>query len=84
MFVCRDHGSLILAVPLVTALVFLMSGAVAIAATGNMTSSIPHVKLVYANHTYEMLPFVVLNDEGVKKLNFPRLADTYNRSSDAI
>ncbi len=64
MFACRDHASLMLAVSLVTALIFLMSGSVAIASTGNITSSIPPVKLVYANHTYEMLPFVVLNDEG--------------------
>ena len=37
----------------------------------------PSVKLVYANHTYEMLPFVVVTEDGVKKLNFPRLPDDY-------
>jgi hypothetical protein len=48
---------------------------------------IPSAKLVYANHTYEMLPFVVLDEDSVKKLNFPRLADEYkpdvNLSSDS-
>ena len=31
--------------------------------------------LSYGGHTYEMLPFVVVDEVGVKKLNFPRLAD---------
>ena len=39
--------------------------------------SLPSVKLVYANHTYDMLPFVVVTEDGVKKLNFPRLPDDY-------
>jgi hypothetical protein len=33
--------------------------------------------LSYGGHTYEMLPFVVVDEDGVKKLNFPRLADEY-------
>jgi hypothetical protein len=45
--------------------------------TNNTPSQIPPVKFVYANHTYEMLPFVVVDQDGVKKLNFPHLADEY-------
>ena len=36
-----------------------------ISATINMSSTIPSVKMIYANHSYDMLPFVVLNEEGV-------------------
>src|SRR6266498_4619673 len=43
----------------------------------NTSSEIPTVKLVYKNQTYEMLPFVIVDQDGVKKLNFPRLADEY-------
>jgi hypothetical protein len=50
---------------------------IAIAAVPIKDPSLPSVKLAYANHTYEMLPFVVVNEDGVKKLNFPRLADEY-------
>ena len=39
--------------------------------------SLPPVKLVYSNHTYDMLPFVVVTEDGVKKLNFPHLPDEY-------
>ena len=35
------------------------------------------MKLVYSNHTYDMLPFVVVTEDGVKKLNFPHLPDEY-------
>jgi hypothetical protein len=38
---------------------------------------IPTAKLLYANHSYEMLPFVLLEEDSMKKLNFPRLADEY-------
>jgi hypothetical protein len=50
---------------------------IAIAAVPIKDPSLPSVKLAYANHTYEMLPFVVVNEDGVKKLNFPRLPDDY-------
>jgi hypothetical protein len=43
----------------------------------NTSVTIPPVKLVYANHTYDMLPFVVVDEDGLRKLNFPRLADEY-------
>lgn len=60
---------------------------IAIAAVPEKDPSLPSVKLAYANHTYDMLPFVVVNEDGVKKLNFPRLADEYkpivNISSDS-
>jgi hypothetical protein len=49
----------------------------AIAAVPLKDSSLPSVKLVYANHTYDMLPFVIVNEDGVKKLNFPHLPDEY-------
>ncbi len=39
--------------------------------------SLPSVKLAYANHTYDMLPFVIVSESGVKKLNFPHLPDEY-------
>ena len=41
------------------------------------TTDVPPVMLSYGGHTYEMLPFVVVDEDGVKKLNFPRLADEY-------
>jgi hypothetical protein len=43
----------------------------------NTNSSLPSVKLVYENQSYDMLPFVVVDQNGVKKLNFPQLADEY-------
>lgn len=45
--------------------------------TTNTTSDPPPVILAYGGHTYEMLPFVVVDQDGVKKLNFPHLADEY-------
>ncbi len=60
---------------------------IAIAAVPLEDSSLPSVKLAYANHSYDMLPFVVVSEDGVKKLNFPRLPDDYkpvvNISSDS-
>jgi hypothetical protein len=50
---------------------------IAIAAVPIKDPSLPSVKLAYANHTYDMLPFVVVNEDGVKKLNFPHLPDDY-------
>ena len=44
---------------------------------GITTTDVPPVMLSYGGHTYEMLPFVVVDEDGVKKLNFPRLADEY-------
>ena len=49
----------------------------AIAAVPIKDPSIPSVKLAYSNHTYDMLPFVVVTEDGVKKLNFPHLPDEY-------
>jgi hypothetical protein len=39
--------------------------------------SIPPVKLSYNGHTYEMLPFVKVEGDQVKKLNFPQLPDDF-------
>ena len=50
---------------------------IAIAAVPIKDPSLPSVKLAYSNHTYEMLPFVVVTEDGVKKLNFPRLPEDY-------
>lgn len=82
MLVCRDFTYLIILLPLLTiiTLILYMSGldiTPAMSATNNMNSTIPPVKMIYANHSYDMLPFVVLNEEGVKKLNFPHLPDQY-------
>src|SRR4029079_8252729 len=82
MFVCRDFTSLMILLPLLTltTLIIYMSGldiTPAMSATNNMNSTIPSVKMIYANHSYDMLPFVVLNEEGVNKLNFPHLPDQY-------
>ena len=43
----------------------------------HVPTDVPPVMLSYGGHTYEMLPFVVVDEDGVKKLNFPRLADEY-------
>ena len=48
-----------------------------LSATNELNSTLPQAKMIYANHSYDMLPFVVLNEEGVNKLNFPHLADDY-------
>ena len=45
--------------------------------TTDTATDVPPVMLSYGGHTYEMLPFVVVDENGVKKLNFPRLADEY-------
>ena len=49
----------------------------AIAVAPIQDPSLPSVKLAYSNHTYDMLPFVVVTEDGVKKLNFPHLPDEY-------
>jgi hypothetical protein len=41
------------------------------------STSIPPCKLKYAKRTYDMLAFVVVDEDGVNKLNFPRLTDEY-------
>jgi hypothetical protein len=48
-----------------------------ISTKNELNSTLPQAKMIYANRSYDMLPFVVLNDEGVNKLNFPHLADDY-------
>jgi hypothetical protein len=46
-------------------------------AKNELNSTLPQAKMIYANHSYDMIPFVVLNEGGVNKLNFPHLADDY-------
>ncbi|MDP9197022.1 MAG: discoidin domain-containing protein [Thermoproteota archaeon] len=46
-------------------------------ASVNSGISIPPVKLSYGGHTYEMLPFVMVAADQVKKLNFPQLPDDF-------
>jgi len=43
----------------------------------NADIKIPPVKLSYGGHTYEMLPFVLVEGDQVKKLNFPQLPDDF-------
>jgi hypothetical protein len=38
---------------------------------------IPSVKLSYGGQTHEMLPFVVVQDQDIHKLNFPQLPDDF-------
>ena len=43
----------------------------------NTDIKIPPVKLSYGGHTYEMPPFVMVDGDQVKKLNFPQLPDDF-------
>ena len=43
----------------------------------NADIKIPPIKLSYGGHTYEMLPFVLVEGDQVKKLNFPQLPDDF-------
>ena len=38
-------------------------------------SDVPAAKMVYKNKSYEMSPFVVVQNEDLKRLNFPQLPD---------
>jgi hypothetical protein len=38
-------------------------------------SDVPVAKMVYKNKSYEMSPFVVVENEDLKRLNFPQLPD---------
>lgn len=40
-------------------------------------NSVPVAKMVYNNKSYEMSPFVVVENEDLKRLNFPQLADDF-------
>lgn len=82
MLNCEEYKSLVILIPLMTLTTLILTISefnenVAMSATYNMSSTIPSVKMIYANHSYDMLPFVVLNEDGVNKLNFPHLADDY-------
>jgi hypothetical protein len=46
-------------------------------ANNNADIKIPPVKLSYGGHTYEMLPFVMVEGDQVRKLNFPQLPDDF-------
>ena len=46
-------------------------------ANSNTDIKIPPVKLSYGGHTYEMLPFVMVEGDQVKKLNLPQLPDDF-------
>jgi F5/8 type C domain len=46
-------------------------------ANSNADIKIPPVKLSYGGHTYEMLPFVMVEGDQVRKLNFPQLPDDF-------
>ena len=53
------------------------SEAKGVSANSNADIKIPPVKLSYGGHTYEMLPFVMVEGDQVKKLNFPQLPDDF-------
>ena len=40
-------------------------------------NSVPIAKMVYNSKTYEMSPFVVVENDDLKRLNFPQLADDF-------
>ena len=40
-------------------------------------NSVPIAKMVYNSKSYEMSPFVVVENEDLKRLNFPQLADDF-------
>jgi hypothetical protein len=40
-------------------------------------NSVPIAKMVYKSKSYEMSPFVVVENEDLKRLNFPHLADDF-------
>jgi hypothetical protein len=69
-------GALIL-IALVSFSLSSISGHDVVAADPIKDPKAPLANLVYANHTYEMLPFVVLEEDSLEKLNFPRLPDDY-------
>jgi hypothetical protein len=46
-------------------------------ASVNPENNIPTVELSYQGRTFPMLPFVVVEGQDVKKLNFPQLPDDY-------
>ena len=46
-------------------------------ANSNADIKIPPVKLSYGGHTYEMPPFVTVEGDQVRKLNFPQLPDDF-------
>jgi len=43
--------------------------------TSTKNSNVPIAKMVYNSKSYEMLPFVVVENEELKRLNFPQLPD---------
>ena len=40
-------------------------------------NSVPIAKMIYNSKSYEMLPFIVVENEDLKRLNFPQLADDF-------
>jgi hypothetical protein len=46
-------------------------------------SDVPVAKMVYKNKSYEMSPFIVVENEDLKRINFPQLPDDFQpRSAD--
>jgi hypothetical protein len=69
-------GALIL-IALVSFSLSIIAGHEVFAANPIKDPNVPLANLVYANRSYEMLPFVVLEEDNLEKLNFPRLPDDY-------
>ncbi len=45
--------------------------------SNKMETSVPVAKMVYQNKSYEMSPFVVMENENLERINFPHLPDDF-------
>lgn len=45
--------------------------------SNKMEMNVPVTKMVYQNKSYEMAPFVVMEDENLERINFPHLPDDF-------
>ena len=45
--------------------------------SNKMEMNVPVAKMVYQNKSYEMSPFVVLENENLQRINFPHLPDDF-------
>lgn len=45
--------------------------------SNNMEMNVPVAKMIYQNKSYEMSPFVVLDNENLQRINFPHLPDDF-------
>ena len=45
--------------------------------SNKMETNVPVAKMVYQNKSYEMAPFVVMENENLQRINFPHLPDDF-------